>query len=183
MKKGRIILLSASIVLAGSACWYFFCRDTEPTYQGKPLSFWLSQEGQDQQKTEREMIAAVQAIGPPAVPFLVKAITRESFGLKGFYRDTWMRLPFWAQRRLPQPKPGHVERWRAIRALRSMGPAAEPAVPDLIRTLRRTFASNVSITPSGKVSYPANFFPMGDILRSELAATLIFIGGTNRPGN
>jgi HEAT repeat protein len=126
------------------------------------------------------MVAAVQAIGPPAVPFLVKAITRESFGLKGFYRDSWIRLPLWAQRRLPPPKPGQVDRWRAIRALRSMGPAAEPAVPDLIRTVRRTFGRNVSVTPSGKVSYPANFIPMGDILRRELVATLLCIGGTNR---
>src|SRR5215471_14117496 len=136
MKKRRLAWLAAALVLAGGASWYFFSRNPEPTYQDKPLSFWLSQEGQSSQKTEREMIAAVQAIGPPAVPFLVEAITRESFGLKGFYRNTWIKLPLWAQRRLPPPKPGQVDRWRAIRALRSMGVAAEPAVPDLIRTFR-----------------------------------------------
>ena len=179
MKKRRLVWVAAGLAVLGGACRYFFPRNPEPTYQGKPLSFWLGQEGQSSQKTEREMIAAVQAIGPRAVPFLVNAITRESFGTRGFYRAMWIKLPLWAQLRLPPPKPGQVDRWRAIRALRSMGPAAEPAVPDLIRTFRRTSPANATMSPGPKIVHPVSYIPMGDILRRELVSTLICIGGTN----
>jgi hypothetical protein len=93
----------------------------EPVYQGKPLSAWVSKVGEiESDHVAEDAVAAIRAIGPEAVPFLLE----------------WM----------PQPgAKGPVEGfpdWSAVEiAWWALGSAGKSAIPTLARILsepRRT---------------------------------------------
>ena len=79
---------------------------------------------------------AVRAMGKNAVPFLRRALHRRDNGLDRGYRRLWPKLPAWLRGRVPKPRTEaeRIRRW-APAFLRALGPAAQPAIPDLVYAL------------------------------------------------
>ena len=113
----------------------------EPTYQERPLSYWVlrSDKSPPDQNTADK---AVRQIGTNALPFLVKWTRYE--------RPAWLtrvvaalpRLPIPVQVALAPRIPTHAER-RAIaspRAFQTLGTNAAAAIPELTQLMRGTNA-------------------------------------------
>ena len=87
-----IVLLLASLI-----------RPREPTYDGKPLSFWLDQMDDPQSGQAQD---AIRAIGPKAVPNLLETVRQENTVHQKHYHTFWKQLPETVQttcRRLDEP--------------------------------------------------------------------------------
>src|SRR4051812_21602182 len=76
--RPRSILLSLFLIMAICSLLWSVMRSREPSYQGEPLSFWLSravEKGFDEDNPEvircRE---AIRAIGTNAVPMLLRIL-------------------------------------------------------------------------------------------------------------
>jgi hypothetical protein len=90
--------------------------DPEPVYEGKPLSHWASMtldESFDHEPSPlaAEAMAAVQGIGPEAIPHLLR----------------WIQPP-WINSILPSA---------AVRSFKVLGHRADAAIPELIRLFER----------------------------------------------
>jgi hypothetical protein len=74
-----------------------------------------------------------------AVPFLIKALKRDSWiGAAVYRKQVWPKLPPAIQSHLPPPPPADIIwlRENAAKFLDRMGPMAEPAIPALIQALK-----------------------------------------------
>ncbi len=119
------VLLVAAVV--GLVCWSPW-ELREPVYAGKPVSFWL---------THTNSMGWTPVLDSDAIPFLIKALRRDSwFGAAVYRKRMWPRLPAAIKSHLPPPA-NPVFRDRAASLLYWMGPTAEPAVPALIRALEQ----------------------------------------------
>ncbi|MCX6930031.1 MAG: sigma-70 family RNA polymerase sigma factor [Verrucomicrobia bacterium] len=99
----------------------------EPSYNGRPLSYWIGHTGVE--TTAEEQRAALAAFQDKAIPILIKRLqppSRPSPKLQTL-EDMFPRLPLlaWYRNR------GSVNRQTAIRALGVLGPAAREAIPAL----------------------------------------------------
>jgi hypothetical protein len=150
-KRKRILTLTA-VLVAVLGILIFLASDKEPRYQGRPLSYWLStytaarfhwpQPGKPRHlHSPEEATEAIRAIGPAAVPCLVKWINYEpSAGKRGFIkfmgRFRGGRLDRW----VPESFTTDQTWLRALGASAGfdiIGPAAHSATPELLRCARR----------------------------------------------
>jgi hypothetical protein len=123
----------------------------EPVYDGKPLSFWLNAHpdflsGQLPCIAQQILATSPSSIiaDSNAVPFLIKALMTDiGFGAAWYRNWLWLKLPASLQKRLPRPRHNPLICMHAAAVLASMGPMAEPAVPALVRTLKRSKNSEV----------------------------------------
>jgi len=116
----------------------------EASYQGRPLSYWigaLRQNEKNDPALRRRIMAALQAIGEPAVPALVEVLGD---------KDAWARGGAAAAHCLIRPQaPEAIQalaralededdlvRRFAARALQEIGPPAKAAVPALVRAMQ-----------------------------------------------
>jgi HEAT repeat protein len=160
MKKKRLYLVLGVLLIAavGGAAWQALRPVPKPTpepgYHGfvflpranngpqlrvlssvpesHPLSFWL---------TNEVIIPDKLRVGDSnAVPFLVRALKRDSwFGAAVYRKQVWPHLPTEIQKHLPPPpvdNQASKARATAAELLGQMGPMAKPAIPALIRTSR-----------------------------------------------
>ncbi len=155
-KRKRRLLAFAGIVALVAGLWLFFNRNTEPTYDGRPLSEWVVMIGMKKNPspyTDSEKEAAteaIQAIGTNAVPHLVEWLAYEPKGLRRFAFENYEKIP---NRFRTNPevtfmvfKPG-IRVWGAEQSFSILGPSAAPAIPALTQILQ---SINYSIGPRYK---------------------------------
>jgi hypothetical protein len=137
-KRLKILLLLAGVVLVVGA--YMLLRpETEPTYQGRTLSYWVLRLSPDE-PGDSEAAEAVRQIGAKAVPFLLKWMAYE--------RPAWMRsldrLRYSAFHLQP---PKDEKGWRAYGAcwaFKFAGPEGKKAIPALCRLLNQPEKRNAA---------------------------------------
>ena len=202
MKKRWLIFSCFGLVLTvGLFCAF---RNPEPVYLGEPLSFWIrtTQTGRPFMGTQSE--EALRMMGKAAVPFLMRDLTAKDTAWQCFCRTNWSKLPSVIRDRFSAPRPAEVRRARAIWALGAIGPAAQSAVPELLRIAQKS--SNIvassalvampgaiwSVSPQTPGSVPSKiwtFNTQGSISRAyfqssllmdQVLGALVRIGGTNR---
>ena len=154
--KNRLYLVCGVFLvaaIAGVACrWWPSAptRSPEPVYEGKPLSYWLSNgvpAGSSSRRSEGWPSFEAPAPPPPgpllndskAVSFLTRALRRDSWiGARVYRKQAWPELLLYIQKHLPPPaSPNSTSsRTNAADWLGRMGPKAKPAIPALIRALQ-----------------------------------------------
>jgi HEAT repeat protein len=134
----RKCLFSLIVSLAGLLS--FAARAANPTYEGKPASFWLDHiyarpDGM------RETIQAFKAMGTNAVPFLIKTLERKPSKLSELvddqlYKDDLARhVPKDVVRILPSAMRVEGRREHAAFLIKEIGPDAAAAIPVLMAIL------------------------------------------------
>ncbi len=130
------------ILAAVGLVWRLSCSN-EPAFRGKSLSAWIvpfcvqtragfsipaGPANFDKLEPVRH---AVTEIGTNGLPFLIAKLNRRESAIHRRLREWSGKQPI-AGLRLTDPRVGRV---RAIRALAVLGPAARPAIPELISQL------------------------------------------------
>jgi hypothetical protein len=159
MKVGELIAKRLPVVLGillvaavGWATWQALrqTRQTKPVYNGKPLSCWLSWFATDYSLPESHSLFQ----DTNAVPFLIKALKRDSwFGAAIYRKQVWPKLPQPIQKHLPRPADNHSIRTHAADLLAGMGLVAKPSIPSLIRALKEDDDSVVRLYAAMALGY------------------------------
>lgn len=146
--------------------WRFGSNPKEPSYQGQRVSHWIkvlnnmTTDGQGMSYWEGDH--PILEIGPPAIPYLIKALRKKDTLANKAVVALWPKLPGSLQRKVPRPIPAALLRASAARGLGLFGPEAAVAAPDLIEALHdkdnwvRTAAANAfeQIGPRAKAAVP-----------------------------
>jgi HEAT repeat protein len=153
-KSGRRLLGAVVVLSIGflAIWWLAGGFDREPAYRGKPASYWLDLEGNDQQVgTGTSSVEAFKAMGPKAVPFLVKALKRKVSPMFVKLHDFADNhdFPDWLTSRLPDPDRIEGRRIKAAITLGMLGTDAAPAIPLLSRLLKEPGQSGEMIGATG----------------------------------
>jgi hypothetical protein len=160
------ILLAAAL---GWAIWRAMRpRKAEPVYEGHPLTYWLAP-SHAQPKISPSDLRSVGAPGelltpalarrlqtdPSAVPFLVRALRRDSWAGAALHaQSVWPKLPPSVKRHLPAPPVDDREaRRNAAILLAGMGSIAKPAIPALIRALKEEEYVDVRVFDAMALGY------------------------------
>jgi HEAT repeat protein len=167
----RVISILAGIAFICLAGWYTFIP-RQPSYNGKPLSYWLSRyenrilgKAALNPSEQQEADKAVREIGTNAIPYLLKLAGRKDSALKKrmlsiYKRQRWLKLS------IHDAQFYRIEATCGFAALREK---AKLAVPGLIRLLkdddhqiREIVASDLGmIGPEAEEAIPA-LFPLLD---------------------
>src|SRR5262245_8273935 len=136
MKKRRLISIAVILGIGGlSAYWLSRHRD-QPTYQGKPLSYWFRQ---NISRNNLEADKVLGTVGPEAVPYLRTVLRTEDTRLSRLRNAVWRKLaslaPATVRERLGSPVTAVRARVEAARILQRLGPGAGAAVPELADSL------------------------------------------------
>jgi hypothetical protein len=131
-RKVKIYVLLLLVLLALVPWWIL----REPSYGGHSLSEWLAVVNSEQgtrldQRQEAE--AAIRAIGPRAVPFLLPMLSARETRIGEIYRFVRKK---WLRPREAFPAPWDVQS-RGFEGLWILGPAAKKGVPQLVRLLEQ----------------------------------------------
>jgi hypothetical protein len=145
VRRKRIFIILAVCVLVGIGVVAFWRGEREPEYNGKKLSAWLTVaagQGWDEPDSSETLqaLAAVRSIGTNALPCLVKWIQ--------FEQPKWRKDISTAYQKFPRGLYNesialwllsHDEKGRRLAPLGFgiLGPAAGPAVPDLVNLLKQ----------------------------------------------
>jgi hypothetical protein len=134
--RWRIALALAFATLLGGLAWETLSHG-EPTYAGKPLSFWLK--GFDigyndpRKPSHDQSVEALREAGTNAIPTLLRMLRSRDSDLN--HRLTRLL----AKQRVI--KVDYVsadrQRWAAREALSALGLAAKPAIPELVAIARQ----------------------------------------------
>lgn len=123
-------------MLAGAA--WFFLRNTAPTYNGKPLDYWLRivANGQaDGNNTVKDAETAINAIGTNAIPTLltwIKADPKSGQGIRDFAEKAERILPALPARELVKSvAPDEYPQMLALYGFQALGEKGAPAIPAL----------------------------------------------------
>jgi HEAT repeat protein len=151
--KNWLYVVGGVLVFAalGWATWEAMRQPREPVYEGHPISYWIAPPiaGAAYTPPPPEAAWVRQVIGDAnAVPFLIKALKRDSWVGATYYRKwLWPKLPPSIQSHLPPPSGGRdAARMHVVNAailLLQMGPIAKPAIPALVLTLKEDENANV----------------------------------------
>ncbi len=112
----------------------------EPTHNGRPLRSWLADLNNTTNYQRRlEARAAIQAIGPAALPYLTNSLDQRNSPALRLYRSGWIpnSVANWLRPRVLWHQP-ILESWHASQALGSLGPDAKDATPALAAALGDT---------------------------------------------
>jgi HEAT repeat protein len=146
-RRKKILIALAFVVLAVSAI-LFFSRNTEPRYNGHPLSYWLAEtRREDLHAEDQEYIRkAISQIGTNALPYLLQWLRYED--KKPPFQDNYVKS---FSRRLPKkfiPRP--LIRWAwgdydeearadtSVFAFEVLGKRGSAGIPQLIEMLNNT---------------------------------------------
>jgi hypothetical protein len=96
-RKRKLLLIGAIMITLVAGFCFFLVRNSEPTYNGKPLSYWVQMYSRldlgfgDEEKAA----AAIRAIGTNALPFLLKWTDYEPTKLDEWFGSNYNELPEW----------------------------------------------------------------------------------------
>jgi hypothetical protein len=161
LRRSRLYLVLGILLVAalGWAAWQTVRprpqEAPEPVYEGRPLDYWLTNVSvlrtgamdglfPDPRWRGVFVLPAGLLYDSNAVPFLVKALKRDSWmGAAVYRKQVWPKLPSSIQKRLPPPHGDPGMRMTAADYLTQMGPRARAAIPSLIRALKEDDVSFV----------------------------------------
>jgi hypothetical protein len=210
--KRRLLFAAFLVVLVLGLVWLvcYLRRPPDPVYHGKPLSAWLRQEMQANQivieehvqpggtrhvpaKTHADLRAfdlLLKEKGPEILPFLIADLKTGDNLLWAPYESVRRHLPrFIGQRIPPWPEPVLVRSWAAY-IIKSMGPAAAPAVPVLCerivnekdpRPRRAAMLALYDIGPAAKGAVPTLLITLEKDPSSEIRGLAAFVLGPIHP--
>ncbi len=139
MRKGIVILASVTALMAVVVAVMAFFREPPlgPVYRGKTLSQWLDDRYETPEGTvvlSDESIAAVQAIGPDAIPHLLQWVsTSESIG-----KRVWFRFQCASPQLACFETDYYENNSRASHGFRALGSEAKPAFPKIVDLVLHT---------------------------------------------
>src|SRR5438128_3902782 len=137
MKSRRPIILILLLLVASSALliWKHFIFKPEPSYNGRPLSFYvrnLYSTNVWDRATYLETTNAFFNLAMYGAPYLAQAVGTRDCKL---YKSSLKKLPDSLTRHLPQPLDARAVRARAYSLLSRLGRTSRSAVPRLIPLL------------------------------------------------
>jgi len=140
--RGKILLLMGC-VLAGLVLFMLPGRLPDPIYEGRPLPGWLdmldSRQGRVPSFEERDKAAhAIRQIGTNALPLLLAWLAYEPPISRYHLMPICQKLPQWILVSRPvqtvlSNRKAEERAQAAMEAFKVLGPAATPAIPELIR--------------------------------------------------
>jgi HEAT repeat protein len=181
LKPRTKIILIACLLLALVWVWVAF-QESEPSYKGRTLSFWLTQYRPNDMRIipvadAREAAAAVKAIGTDALPVLVEWLRYEPGAVRKWTLNAAVRLPAkmfrsaFVQDHLIATTPD-LRADQAVRGFEILGPAAAPAIPDLVRLVN---------TPNADFSAARSLYALGYIGPAALPELTKMIQDPHQP--
>jgi HEAT repeats len=135
--RRRIELAGLMVAVIGAVAW-LMPQSTEPVYEGKSVSYWMTHPRLVADTNSGFALSAVTfpVMDTNALPFLVKALEQQDGRLDHYYSNLWARVPAGLQKLAPRPVPAYDVRWAAAIILGDIGRPALAAKPALIRALK-----------------------------------------------
>jgi len=132
-KRRRIILWSAAVLaVLGMTVWLISSSGPpDPVYNGHRLSEWVAGVGR-----ESDSYRLPSSVDSNAVPYLVWSLKSRDGPIKSAYLNLYLHSPAWLQTRLVVPAPAWERHFAACGILASIGPAARPAIPELVARVK-----------------------------------------------
>ena len=114
--------------------WLIFHSTPPPSYEGRPLAFWLQEfnKSDGTVASRKRATEAIQAMGSNTLPAIMGMLRSEDSRLQ----QTLMNLEYRFRFIRFSLNPAAQQHLRAIFALQALGPAAQPAIPELLQLLR-----------------------------------------------
>jgi hypothetical protein len=178
LKRRKWLYLTVGLA-ALVALLFFLTREREPYYQGKPLSYWVSQLGQvgSDRIHEEEGKEAVRQIGTNAIPHLLKWLVYEpplSRPMAERVDSVIEHTPKWIRDRFPDlfkewldGEYAYLKPYSSVAAFAVLGTNAEAAIPDLEQLLKdRTKMNTSTVAMYSLAAISTNALP-------EIAARLV----------
>lgn len=145
-KRKRLLIAIVAIGLAAFVFWFFLLRNTEPIYDGKPLSKWIdiaapwkpTPYNADERADATE---AIRAIGTNGLPQLVDWVGYTPRGLRPMILRHYPNLPTWLvqkQRVVRFFYKPIIRADGAVTAFKTLGHDAVPAIHNLTRLVQST---------------------------------------------
>jgi HEAT repeat protein len=134
-RKPFVIVIIIVITIVG--CWEL-CKPAEPSYEKKPLSFWLANyvPGTEGGPSQQEADKAMRAVGTNAIPTLLRLVQEKESPLK----LKWYELLKWLDDQYAF-KTKYSLAWErnyeGFAGFKALGADARVAVPDLIKIYDR----------------------------------------------
>ena len=157
-KQKLLVLLFFLLAMGWLAIWMSGGFRREPLHKGRPISYWVDHACTLYTNDVLASRIEVQSIGPAAVPYLVDRL-RVSEGWRKAWNSLRARLPKALQASIPEKRPANQIWTGAANTLAMLGPAAKPAVPDLVRLLPAIGSPAIQalgdIGPDAKEALPA----------------------------
>ena len=150
MKKTRIVWLGVVIAMLsiGGAIWII--APTEPEYAGLSLSEWLDQLDRGG-KAQGAAATAIRQIGTNALPRLMELLQARD----GWSKEQFIRF-FRKQKFVTISIRNERDKWRlANLGFGVLGPAAEPAIPELVKLLESPRHSLRAVSALQQIGAPA----------------------------
>ncbi|EEF57324.1 hypothetical protein [Pedosphaera parvula] len=134
-RKRTKIIVGFLIALSIAAFAWLLTQNRDPSYNGKPFSFWLEEYSQRRHSEEHDKaMQALGEMGAEAIPIIVLTLERNDSPMVNKYREAWSTLPAWVKRVLPKPKPEAFSTHDAERAFLFV--ASTHVIPQLPRLAR-----------------------------------------------
>jgi HEAT repeat protein len=160
-KAGCILVaIGAASLLVGSR------PAREPEYDGLPLSDYLRSLTYSQVRLERSARDAIRAIGPNAVPHLIKILDARESRFKNRFNEMANRQSF-IRFRFEPLEPRQVQ---AAMACQELGPIAAPAIPSLGRLIDDPQLGSWAVAALAEIG-PQTFPMLTNALSSRWPAT------------
>jgi hypothetical protein len=183
-KRARVALVlgASAVILVVVAGGSILLNFLEPSVDGAPASFWVTQLGASQPQADRAT-TALDKLGEKAIPFLIATIgcepQSETF-LQRFGRQVYVWAPGWLRPLLPAPRARQASEIQHARTqasyylgslVRKAPPLANLAIPGLQTLLRHTnaeirFSAALALTGFGTNARPI-LGTVGEILRTD----------------
>jgi hypothetical protein len=143
MSKPRVIILAVAVVaVLGGLIWWAVAKRPPavpvPVYAGHPLSYWLTPQAFAGVGGANRFKLVSSSLDSNAVAYLVQELRFHHDGtLQTAYDRFWPLLPAWLKLCVPDPTAETYARNQCCIYLGRLGAAGRPAVPELIRLLRK----------------------------------------------
>ena len=145
-KRGRVLLAAASVCLVGVCAWFILSRaEPEPSYQGKPLTFWLAafdsgnwnpgHPNGPPAPSYEEAVHAFREMGTNGLPYLLRLIQKPHSRFTSLLGRAAVSLHLGKLQYSLFNSAN--ERYSAASAVQAVGPGASNAVPELLQIYDR----------------------------------------------
>jgi HEAT repeat protein len=148
----------------------------DPLWNGRKTSGWTADLFNDDPEIQTRALAALKQIGQPAARHLAKSLQQPPVQIPPAFASIANRVPFLRE----NPNTTAAAQVRAIAALGELGPAAAPALPEIINLLADSSDKIIAeaeqllrrIGPAAAPVLAANLQSSSKIIRARVARTL-----------